>query len=84
MAENSVVSVFPSNEAVSIDQQKVTVPGTEYVFSSKVMAEKGLAENYDEIYDAFEEEIKSALVGDTTLDNAFELFKGRRDEILNR
>ena len=84
MAENSVVSVFPSDEAVSIYQQQVTVPGTEYVFSSKVMAEKGLAENYDEIYDAFEEEIKSALVGDTTLDNAFELFKGRRDEILNR
>ena len=40
--------------------------------------------NYDEVYDAFDEEIKSALVGDTTLDKAFELFKSRREEILNR
>lgn len=84
LAENSLVSVFPCEEAVSIYQQNVAVPGTKYVFSSKLMAEKGMDGNYDEVYDAFDEEIKSALVGDTTLDKAFELFKSRREEILNR
>lgn len=84
LAENSVVSVFPCEDAVALYQQKVTVPGTEYVFSSKVMAEKGLAESYDEIYDAFDEEIKNGLVGNVSLEEAFMLFETRRNEILNR
>lgn len=84
LAENSVVSAFPCEDAVALYQQNVTIPGTEYVFSSKVTAEKGLADSYDEIYDAFDEEIQSALVGNATLEDAFTAFETRRDEILNR
>lgn len=83
-ANNAVVSAYPSESALKIYQEKVTTPGTEYVFSSKVGLEKGLEDAYDELNTAFNEEITSSLVGNCTMDEAFEQFKVRRTEILSK
>lgn len=84
LAQNSVVSAYACDEAIALYQENVTTPGTEYVFSAKVAPEKGQEEYYAELYDAFDEELQNALVGNATLDQAFESFKGRREEIINR
>lgn len=83
-AQNAVVSAYPSESALKIYQEKVTTPGTEYVFSSKVGLEKGMEDAYDELNTAFNEEITSSLVGNCTMDEAFENFKERREEILGK
>lgn len=83
-ADNAVVSAYPSDSALKIYQEKVTTPGTEYVFSSNVGLEKGMEDAYDELNTAYNEEIISSLVGNCTMDEAFENFKVRREEILSK
>jgi ABC-type glycerol-3-phosphate transport system substrate-binding protein len=80
-AQNSGVPAYPSDKALEVYNQKVTVPGTEFVFSSKVGMEQGLDDNYEELNTAFKEELSDALVGNTSLDDAFAKYKVRRDEI---
>ncbi|MDO4292353.1 MAG: sugar ABC transporter substrate-binding protein [Eubacteriales bacterium] len=83
-AENSAVPAYSSEAAIELYKQNVTAPGVEYVFSSNVGLEKGLDNNYDELNTAFNEEITSALVGNFSMDEGFENFKRRREEILSR
>ncbi len=80
-AENSSVPAYPSEAALAIYQQKVTVPGAEYIFSAKVGLEQGMESNYEELNVAFKEELNDSLVGNGTLEEAFNNYKQRRDEI---
>lgn len=80
-AQNSAVPAYPSDEALAIYKQKVTVPGAEYVFSAKVALEQGLESNYEELNTAFKEELNDALVGNNTIEKAFDNYKQRRTEI---
>jgi len=80
-ADNSCVPAYPSDAALAVYQEKVTIPGSEYVFSANVGLEQGLESNYEELNVAFKEELNDALVGNGTIEEAFEAFKVRRDEI---
>ncbi len=80
-AEYANVPAYPSDAALAVYKEKVTTPGTEYVFSSKVGMEQGLDSNYEELNTAFKEELNDALVGNSTVDEAFTDYKARRDEI---
>ncbi len=80
-AQNSNVPAFPSDSALEIYKQKVTVPGAEYVFSARVGMEQGLDSHYEELNTAFKEELNDSLVGNGTLEEAFDKYKQRRDEI---
>lgn len=82
-AKYSCVPAFPSDSALEVYKQNVTAVGTEYVFSSKVASEQGIESYYNEVVDAFKEELKNSLIGNCTLDEAFDVFKERRDEIVN-
>jgi len=83
-ARNSLVPAYPSDAALEKYQEIVTTPGTEYVFSAKVGLEQGLEANYSEINTAYLEEMKDFLVGNGSLEKAFENFNKRRDEINSR
>lgn len=80
-AQNSLVPAYSSDAALEVYQETVTVPGVEYVFSANVGLEQGLDTNYEELNEAFKEELKDSLVGNGTLESAFEKYKTRRDEI---
>jgi hypothetical protein len=43
--------------------------------------EQGLDSNYEELNTAFKEELNDALVGNISMDQAFDNYKARRDEI---
>jgi ABC-type glycerol-3-phosphate transport system substrate-binding protein len=81
-AKYSCVPAYPSDAALEVYKQNVTASGTEYVFSSKVASEQGIESYYSEVVDAFKEELKNSLIGNCTLDEAFDTFKQRRDEIV--
>ncbi|MGB4659816.1 MAG: extracellular solute-binding protein [Mobilitalea sp.] len=81
-AAHSAVPAFPSDAALAVYNESVTVPGTEYVFSAKVGLEQGLENSYDELNTAFKEELNDALVGNASLEEAFTAYKDRRSEIL--
>lgn len=83
-AQYSCVPAYPSDSALEVYKKNVTAEGTDYVFSSKVASEQGIDSNYNEINDAFKEELKNALIGNNTLDKAFDTFKQRRDEIAKK
>lgn len=83
-AQNSCVPAYPSDAALDVYKQFVTAPGTEYVFSAKVGMEQGLDLHYEDINTAFKEEISDALVGNCTLEEAFDNFITRREEINSR
>lgn len=80
-AQYSNVPAFPSDAALDVYKQKVTTPGAEYVFSAKVGMEQGLDSHYEELNTAFKEELNDALVGNSTVDEAFADYKSRREEI---
>lgn len=80
-AQYKNVPAYPSDAALEVYKQKVTTPGAEYVFSAKVGMEQGLESNYEDLNTAFKEELNDALVGNQTVDKAFEKYKSRRDEI---
>ena len=81
-AKNSAVPAYPSDVALESYNENVTTTGTEYVFSSKVTSEKSIETYYSELGDAFKDEIKNALIGNVTLDEGFENFIDRRNEIV--
>ncbi|HEY8499497.1 MAG TPA: extracellular solute-binding protein, partial [Clostridia bacterium] len=81
-AANSQVAVYPSEKALEVYRKSVDVPGVDFVFSSKVGLEQGLEDVYEELNDAFKTELKDALVGGCTIEEAFEKYKTRRAEIL--
>lgn len=83
-AKYSCVPAFPSDAALEVYKENVTAAGTEYVFASKVASEQGIESYYGEIVDAFKEEMKNSLIGNATLTEAFDTFKQRRDEIINK
>ncbi len=80
-AQNSCIPAYASDAALEVYKELVTAPGTEYVFSAKVGMEQGLDLHYEDINTAFKEEISDSLVGNCTLDEAFDKFITRRDEI---
>lgn len=80
-AQYSNVPAFPSDAALEVYKQKVTTPGVEYVFSSRVGMEQGLDSHYEDLNTAFKEELNDALVGNGSIEDAFANFKARRDEI---
>ena len=81
-AEHSFVPAYPSEEAEKIYLEANTKEGADYVFSANVRPEAGTEVYYDEIGTAFKEEMTLALVGDCTIDEAFENFKTRREDII--
>lgn len=80
-AGQSCVPCYPSDEALDVYKQTVTTPGADYVFSAKTSMEQGLDANYEELNTAYKEELQEALIGNDTIDEAFEKYKERRDEI---
>ncbi|MGF7142250.1 ABC-type glycerol-3-phosphate transport system substrate-binding protein [Anaerotaenia torta] len=83
-AKYSCVPAYPSDAALGVYKQNVTAAGTEYVFSSKVASEQGIESFYNEINDAFKEELKNSLIGNCTLEEAFDTFTQRRDEVVGK
>lgn len=83
-AENAAVPAYPSDEALEIYKESVTTPGTEYVFSAIVSSEDGNEDYYNELKDAYKAEITEYLIGNCTIDEAFDNFKTRREEIANK
>lgn len=81
-AQNSCIPAYPSDAALKVYKQNVTVPGAEYVFSSKIGLEQGSEDYYEELNTAFKEELQDALVGNCTLNQAFTKYKQRRKEII--
>ncbi len=80
-AKNASVGCYPSDAALDVYNESVTIPGTEYVFSASVRGQDGPEGNYNEIKQAYTEEITDYLIGNCDIDTAFENFKQRRDEI---
>lgn len=77
-------SGYPCDEALEIYKENVTTPGTEYVFAAKVNSEDGNEDYYNELKDAYKAEITEYLIGNCTIDEAFDNYKVRRDEIINK
>lgn len=83
-AKYATIPAFPSDEAIEVYKQQVSVPGTEYVFDAIVHSEDGNEPYYSELKDAFRSEITEYLIGSCSMDEAFENYKGRKDEIMNK
>lgn len=83
-AKNAGVAAYPSEGALEVYNQYVTVPGTEYVFAANCNLEDGSHANYSEIKDAFGTEIQEYLLDSCSLDEAMDNFYARREEILNK
>ena len=83
-AKNAQVPAYPCDEALEIYKENVTTPGTEYVFAAKVNSEDGNEDYYNELKDAYKAEITEYLIGNCTIDEAFDNYKVRRDEIINK
>lgn len=81
-AANANVPAYPSDAALEVYKENVTTPGTEYVFSSIVSCEDGNEDYYSEIKDAYKAEITEYLLGACTIDEAFENYTARREEII--
>lgn len=82
-AENTYVAAYPSDEAKDIYLQNNTKSGAGYMFEANIRPEAGTEVYYDEIITAFKEETELALVGSSTIDEAFDNFVGRREEIIS-
>lgn len=80
-AKNASVGCYPSDAALDVYKESVTTPGTEYVFSASVRGQDGPEGNYNEIKQAYTEEITDYLIGNCDIDTAFDNFNSRRDEI---
>lgn len=80
-AKNASVACYPSDAALDVYNESVTIPGTEYVFSASVRGQDGPEGSYNEVKQAYVEEITEYLIGNCDIDTAFENFKQRRDEI---
>lgn len=80
-SRNASVACYPSEEALEVYKQNVTIPGTEYVFSTNVRGQDGPEGNYNEIKQAYEEEITEYLIGNCDIEEAFDNYRKRLDEI---
>ena len=80
-AANASVPAYPSDAALDVYKENVTTSGTEYVFSSIVSCEDGNEDYYSEIKDAYKAEITEYLLGACTIDEAFDNYIARREEI---
>ena len=83
-AENAAVPAYPSETALETYKQSVTTPGTEYVFDAIVNSEDGNEDYYNELKEAYKAEITDYLIGNCTIDEAFDNYKARREEIINK
>lgn len=83
-AKYATIPAFPSDQAMEIYKEQVTVPGIEYVFSAQVNSEDGNEPYYNELKDAYTAEITEYLIGSCSMDEAFENYKARREEISNK
>ena len=83
-AKYATIPAFPSEAATEVYKEQVTVPGTEYVFSAVVNAEDGNEPYYNELKEAYKAEITEYLIGSCTIDEAFDNYKARREEIKNK
>jgi ABC-type glycerol-3-phosphate transport system substrate-binding protein len=83
-AQNANVPAYPSDEALEVYKESVTTPGTEYVFASLVNSEDGNEDYYNELKEAYKAEITEYLIGNCTIDEAFDNYKARREEIENK
>ena len=81
-AENAGVAVYPSEEAMEVYQENCKIPGTEYVFAANCNLEDGPEARYSEIKDAWSAEVQEYLLDNETLDECFENFYAKREEIL--
>lgn len=77
-------AAYPSDAALEVYNQSVNTPGTEHLFAAKVRDEQGYEDYYGELNDAYKAEITEYLIGNCTIDEAFENFKVRREEIINK
>lgn len=80
-AANACVPCYPSDSALEVYNQNVTVDGTEYVFAANAKLEDSFEDYYNELKDAYKAEMKDYLIGNNTFDGAFDNFIQRRDEI---
>ena len=83
-AQNSSASAYPSDEALEAYKKSVTALGTEYLFSAITSNDEGPEVYYHELNTAFKEELQNSLIGNCTLDQAFESYKKRRAEIVKK
>lgn len=83
-AEFSKVAAYPSDEALELYKQSVTIPGTEYVFAASVSSEDSNEDYYSELKDAYVSEVTEYLIDNCTLEEAFDNYKARREEIINK
>lgn len=83
-AENANVACYNSEAALAVYKEKITTPGTEYVFSSSVKPEDSFINGYEEIKDAFVSEMQEYLLDQKDLDAAFDAFLAKREAILNK
>ncbi len=84
MAKYATVPAYPSDAAMEVYKENVTTPGTEYVFSANVIPENGVDAYYNELKEAYKAEITEYLIGSCTIDEAFDNYKARREEIKNK
>lgn len=82
-AENQGIPCYSTDEALEIYQENITAPGSEYVFAANVNSEDGNEDYYSELKDAYATEIEEYLVGTGTIDDAFNDFIARREEIIS-
>ena len=84
LAKHSSVASYPSDKALEVYKESVTIPGTEYLFAASVRPEDGTETYYGELKDAYKSEVKDYLIGNISFDECMENFTTRRDEIINK
>ncbi|MDR2044801.1 MAG: extracellular solute-binding protein [Clostridium sp.] len=78
-AEKNIPS-YPSDQALEIYQKEVTVPGVEYRFSAKINSEVGTESYYNDLNEAFKQEMQLYLLDEQTLEKAFANYDKLRAE----
>ena len=82
IARNGGVPAFPSDKALAIYKETVTVPGVDYLFKANIGPEQGFTPKYGELNDAYKAEVIDALVNNQSMDQAIQRYIDRRAEIL--
>lgn len=81
--ENNQLPAYPSEEAKEAYMELNTIDGTEYLFEANVRMEgDGTKLYYNEVKSAFQQEMELALLDTCSIDEAFDNFLQRRDEII--
>jgi ABC-type glycerol-3-phosphate transport system substrate-binding protein len=82
-ASNMAVPCYVTDEALAAYKESVKVPGVEYRFSAKINPEQGPETYYNDLNEAFKQEMQVALLGEQSVEDAFNNYYQLRDEILN-